>query len=279
MSATGRGAVYRPLATYYTPAGVAEAALEYLVPRAELHRGLRFLEPHVGSGAFLQALYHQRLVAPDGGNVLVEDLDPEAPGLHLPGAHEARLAPDTGDLVRTGFLAPTAWPGERPDVILGNPPFAVTPPPITCPACDGLGTRHRRRKDGTTTSRPCRACKAEGTVQPRPIAVAELHTRRALELTRRHVVFLLRIGMLGSAERRAFWAGPSPAPLRACVVLTPRCGFECACPRCGGTGCDTCHGAGRRPIGGGTDSSEYALFWFDLAYTGRPYVDWLTWRT
>ena len=77
MSSTTGGRDYRPLACYYTDRLVAEAIVRaFVVPVAG--EDDTFLEPHVGGGAFLQALYTAGLVRAD--NVEVQDIDPEAPG-------------------------------------------------------------------------------------------------------------------------------------------------------------------------------------------------------
>lgn len=86
-----------------------------------------------------------------------------------------------------------------------------------------------------------------------PFRVAEQHTRRALEVTGRHVVFLVRQGFLASRKRLALWQEHQP---RAVIVLAERPSFT----------------------GGGTDSADYCMVWWDKRYQGTPTLHWLSWR-
>ena len=83
----------------------------------------------------------------------------------------------------------------------------------------------------------------------------EDHILRALDVTGRHVAFLLRSEMLGGHDHLDdLW---SCTPLRMTVYLVPR-------PQFGDSG--------------GSDKAEYVLFWWDKAYHGAPTVAWLRWR-
>lgn len=268
MSATGRGGPYRSLADYYTPPDLPGPVLRALKPMLEEAEGrpvqeLRFLEGHVGAGAWLRGLYGEGWT--DGSNAEVWDLDPAAEGLLIPGDHDRRLAEDTGELIETGFLA--TEPDIQPDVNIGNPPYGI---PIPCDKCGG-------DPDPVAS---CGRCRGKGTTGLVP--AAERHVVRGLELAR-HVVYLLRLGFLGTRERGRLYERDC---LRHVFTLIPRVQFKQVCSSCGGTGasrlwavCAPCHGSGRRKGASGSDSSEYAVFWFDRDWN-RPY--WtgsrLVWR-
>jgi len=85
--------------------------------------------------------------------------------------------------------------------------------------------------------------------------VADFHVRRALDVTRRHLVLVLRLPFLGGQDRfQALW---SRRQLRAAwtVVGRPSFGF------------------------GGTDSVETAVYWWDRDWN-RPTFEggWITWE-
>jgi len=82
-----------------------------------------------------------------------------------------------------------------------------------------------------------------------PFKGAEEHVRHALALTRRHVVFLLRLAFLESAQRLPFWR---EHPARKVWVLAQRPSFL-------GTG--------------GTDSAAYGWFWWDNEHAGPTTMD------
>ena len=87
-----------------------------------------------------------------------------------------------------------------------------------------------------------------------PYAEAEAHVRHALEVTDRHVLFLLRASFLGSRRRiRGLWRDHPP---RRVWWICPRPSFT---------------GDGK------TDGAEYALFWWDTEHKGEPVIDWLRW--
>lgn len=94
---------------YFTPPALAAAIVARLVERGLLRPGMTVWEPHAGSGAFVRPL----LLA--GARVHASDLDPASEGLRVAGV-EALL---TGWDATHGW----PWPGERPDWIIGNPPF------------------------------------------------------------------------------------------------------------------------------------------------------------
>lgn len=268
MSSAGRGARYLALADYYTPPDLPPPVLARWADLLEEEdqvdpASLRYLEGHVGGAAWLRGLYSPRFTR-DGTNLEVMDLDPEAEGLLLPGGHYVQVAERADDLVQTGFLITD--PVERCDVNVGNPPYGIPKP---CRSC---------APNPWTPGPGCKACKGKGTKGVEPLA--GVHVERGLELCR-HVVYLLRLGFLGSRERLPLWP-----LLRHVFVLTPRVQFSQVCPRCQGTGisrlelgrCRRCKGSGKAPGRSGSDSSEYAVFWFDRESAGRPWtgshVEW-----
>ena len=87
-----------------------------------------------------------------------------------------------------------------------------------------------------------------------PYDKAEVHIWHALDVTGRHVAFLLRLAMLESQTREALWRGHPP---RQVFVLRRR-------PRFGGKHVHT-----------GTDSAAYGFFWWDSQYEGPPLLGWI----
>jgi len=87
-----------------------------------------------------------------------------------------------------------------------------------------------------------------------PYDRARLHTERALNATRQHVVFLLRLAFVESLKRVDFW---QRYPARHVWMLASRPSFT---------------------AGGGTDSAAYGLFWWDIHHRGpmtcTPCWDW-----
>lgn len=75
-----------------------------------------------------------------------------------------------------------------------------------------------------------------------PFDAAEAHIRHALAISRQHVVMLLRASILHSLGRIAFWRDH---PARHVWHLAGRPSFT----------------------GGGTDSADYAVVWWDKAHT------------
>jgi hypothetical protein len=102
VSATNRGAVRKPLDSYYTDPEVAS----FLVGLLDIQPGQSCLEPHVGAGAFAHALLRR------GAVVWAQDIDPAAPYIAEHGGH-------VGDFLteqHPGYPDQHAW-------IVGNPPF------------------------------------------------------------------------------------------------------------------------------------------------------------
>lgn len=263
MSATGRGSVYRPLADYYTDPELAGAIVGLVAPHAR--PGDTWVEPHVGGGSFLRALYAHGLVQASPPNVEALDLDAGAPGMRLPGSHLSTTCRDSGRLVRTGYLVTRPRLG-RADWTIGNPPFGV---PRPCTDCT---------PPGQLVGPGCERCKGQGTRGTVP--VAELHVRRALELSR-NVVFLLRLNFLGARERLGFWRS---TPLRQVAILVPRPSFSRVCIECGGTGVGAagpCHACDDGKVHGasGSDSTEYGAFWWDHDWRGPATLGHLVWRS
>ena len=87
-----------------------------------------------------------------------------------------------------------------------------------------------------------------------PYSTAQDHVERALEVSERHVAFLLRLGFLESAKRLPFWA---KHPCRKVWVLSSRPSFT---------------GNGRH------DSCAYGFFWWDKDHTGPTELEVLDTR-
>lgn len=196
------------LGRYYTDHRVASAVVNAL----PLEAGMRVLEPSAGGGAFLEAIYDR--CAKEAKFVYLHacDVDPTAPSMigdgHLYRRH-------VGD-----FLAPLPEGWDDFDMVIGNPPYSVTP-------------------DGAKRS----------------VEVATDHVDRALQISKRHVVFVLRLGFLGWTRKRALWWQKHPP--RAIMTLAPRPSFT----------------------GSGTDSAEYAAFWWDKRWGGSTTHKWIQWRS
>lgn len=239
MSATGRnGKEYSALGAYQTDVDDCRGLLR-LLPFLSTPQVI--LEGHVGEGNWIRAIETEEARRGVIHTVGAMDIDARAPGL--------MLAKARGGFAMTGdFL--TTTPAFRPTVILGNPPFAIPQPRVTCPRCGG-----RKVLTGKDESRkPCTKCgtskkKPTGFYQPPPIPVAEKHMRRALELVAPggHVVFVLRLPILETAERIPFWREHGPRHgLRTVFSLARRLSFT----------------------GGSTDATAYGFFWWEGGYTG-----------
>lgn len=85
-----------------------------------------------------------------------------------------------------------------------------------------------------------------------PYCAAESHVRHALQVTGRHVVYLLRLAFLESIRRAPLWRAHPP---RRVWVLSARPSFT----------------------GGGTDSAAYGWMWWDAEHRGPPTLGWLDW--
>lgn len=214
---------------YDTPDDLCGAVVRRLLERGALApEGSRVLEPSVGAGAWVRAVQAHALA-----DLHVCDVDPLAPGLALPGVHvedqpdalvaerwsreaaRRRVREEDLPAVVAGFL--TVGLSERPDLVLGNPPYSIT-------------------------------------TNERTVSVLDLHIARALEVARRHVVFVLRAGALfGSRSRfRDLWSGGN---LREVWTVVGRPKF-----------------AHNR-----TDPSDTCVLWFDLDHRGPYLGDWLEW--
>lgn len=183
MSSTGqnrRDRALRWLGDYATPAEVVEASLDVLLDDVPL--GSRVLEAHVGAGNWLRGLAARR---PDL-RLEVMDVDPLAPGYELArelGAVATPPAPSV-DLVRCGFLVTD--PAEPPDWTIGNPPYSVA---------------EERVDDAGEVVRHPEGHKHAGDPVINRYPVLELHVRRALEVSRVGVAYVVPAGFLGSGER------------------------------------------------------------------------------
>lgn len=200
MSATGRGSEYRDGACYFTPHALAY----WLVERVpELATPQLVLEPHVGGGAFLEAIARRELATRTYHRVAAMDIDPHSAGIALAQA-------DGAIAVMGDFLSST--PPFAPTLVLGNPPYATPQPPISCPSCAG---------SGRVVHGGCRKCRGSGSYTPKAIPAAERHVRRALQVLAPggHAYFLLRLAMLEAGDRLQFWR---EFPARDILVLSRR---------------------------------------------------------
>ncbi len=93
-------------------------------------------------------------------------------------------------------------------------------------------------------------CTPDWIIGNPPYGDAEAHVRRALEVTGRHVAFLLRLAFLESQARAELWRR---CPPRKVWVLQRRPSFN----------------------GQGTDSCAYGWFWWDLSHDGPTTLDWV----
>ncbi len=98
--------------------------------------------------------------------------------------------------------------------------------------------------DFLASSSPFRGQGPDWIIGNPPYDQAEAHVRRALELSRRHVVFLLRSAFAESSSRVPFWR---EHPCRHEWRLAQRPSFI---------------------EGGRTDSAAYSVFWWDRQNTG-----------
>ena len=105
-----------------------------------------------------------------------------------------------------------------------------------------------------------------------PYDAAEEHVRRALAVTRRHVVFLLRLAFFETSARVPFWAAHG-RHLRRCWVLAQRPSFGRKVD-----GQESLFGQSVIDFDGRTDACAYGWFWFDLEHTGPSAVTVLSWK-
>jgi hypothetical protein len=105
-----------------------------------------------------------------------------------------------------------------------------------------------------------------------PFNEAERHVRRALDLTSRHVAFLLRTAFLESTERVPFWTRHQ-CDLRKVFVLAQRPSFGQIIQ-----GQETMFGSQVIDFDNKTDSCAYGWFWFDLEHDGPSEIEVLPWK-
>ena len=105
-----------------------------------------------------------------------------------------------------------------------------------------------------------------------PFANAERHVRRALDLTQRHVAFLLRLAFLETAERVPFWTRHQ-CDLRKVFVLAQRPSFGKIIE-----GQETMFGSQVIDFDNKTDACAYGWFWFDLEHDGPSEIEVLPWK-
>jgi len=237
MSATGIGeGGYLAGAAYMTPLGLTRP-LVALLPFLALPQVV--LECSVGGGAWVRAVLEREGRERVFHRYLAVDIDPAAAGLAL-------VSEEGGEAVVGDFLDPALRLSRRPTVVLGNPPFGEVLPEQDCVQCGGRGRRATRGGG----ERPCGRCRSTGRIIPKPRPVAQKHVERALEVVARggHVVLLLRLAMIAGQERLDFWRAH---PARHIWVIADRPDFT----------------------GEGGDSADYALFWWDLGYTGPTTIE------
>jgi len=99
-----------PLDRYYTPDVVAYAIVRTMLRESDSPRGLRWLEPSAGGGAFCRAIRELDCAA----NITAVDCDEKAAVWQC-----EKSRPDTqvvGSFLHTGYA-------DRFDVVVGNPPY------------------------------------------------------------------------------------------------------------------------------------------------------------
>ena len=166
----------------FTPDNLALAIVDRMVLWGYLRPEHTVWEMHAGSGAFVRALAAR--LGPS--QVVASDIDPDAPGLRVPGV---RAFP--------GWDALRGYPiaGEQPDWTPGNPPFARhTGEWKTRTKCKGGGYG-----DGHSL---CKACDGTGKV-PVMETIWHEHVDIARKVARVGVAFLLRMSFLEPVKERA----------------------------------------------------------------------------
>lgn len=212
------------LGRYYTDRRLADAILWRCKQKQLLKQGQVVLEPSSGGGAFLDAIFRrmppQRMPTleeyrhssfPGIWKLYAMDISPDAPSLK-------GWAPTLGYTIsRQDFLDPYPTDWEKPDLIIGNPPYSI--------------------KSGS-----------------RWVDTATLHCEKAIALAKKNVVFLLRTNFLGCTKlRRPFWEKHPPKEV---WMIDPRPSFS----------------------GGGTDSTEYSVFWWENGWEGKTTLSFLRWK-
>jgi len=230
----------------YTPPALARRLVDLLpiLPTDEV------LEPHVGGGAFARAL----VAKVDA--VVVNDLDPHAPGLCTPGI----VWSHSEDFIQfRGNSAPKlpAWMSSF------DPPASFQK--------DGARNLEQAYKAMVTIDRtlfpdgcpwPGEGCKWDWIVGNPPYKDAESHCRRALELSH-NVAFLLRLGFLSSKKRIPFFKEHPPS---AVFVIQGRPNFR--------------EGRINEKTGKpyGTDNSDYAFIVWGGWPNESPTLQWVAWE-
>lgn len=238
MSATARGGKYAEAAAYHTDRRLAAA----MVDRLPFQFGQSVLEGHAGSGVYLEALISRTRRDALGLALYAMDIDPKAPALQVKEPRYRTACQSFLDepvdwtsaktgithRIQTADPYPAPWPA--PDWVIGNPPYGVQLP----------------RK-----------------IRKSPIGVCEAHCWRALRLTNRHVVFLLRVGFLTATTRRKPGGLLSVYQPRGVWLVHPRPSFTRS----------------------GNDMAAYCVVWWDLGWSraaGDPEfgsgLDWLAWK-
>lgn len=159
----------------YSPDNLALAIVDRLISWGYLRPEHTVWEMHAGSGAFVKALAAR--LGPS--QVVASDIDPDAPGLMVPGV---RAFP--------GWDALRGYPivGEQPDWAPGNPPFARHIGWKACSKC----------RNGAV----CEKCDGTGKV-PVMETIWHEHVDMARKVARVGVAFLLRMSFLEPVKERA----------------------------------------------------------------------------
>jgi len=236
------------LDTYYTPPDDTLRLVGVLANVGAIKPGHTVLEGHAGAGAWLTAIESHF-----GGAVTLQaiDLDPEADALSdklgvtlaefectdflaLKVASDERV---TVPLVHREDAEADEW--DRPNVVVGNPPYGAAHF-VDCKKCAETG-----EVEGPCSVKGCEDGQVR-TKKDKP--VAELHIRQALEVSTRHVVFLLRQGIMATKKRvEKLWAEHPP---RHFWTLGWRPSFMAHAGVKGG------------------DRYDYVMVWWDKEWTG-----------
>ena len=200
------------LDTYYTPPEDALRLVGVLANVGAIKPGHTVLEGHAGAGAWLTAIESHF-----GTDVVLQaiDLDPWADALC------SKLDVHISEFEAADFLyvevasverivvpvlhrdKPYADEWNRPNVVLGNPPYGAAHF-VDCKKCAGTG----KVDVSSCTAKGC----VDGQVRAKKDKpVAELHIRKALDVSTRHVVFLLRQGIMATKKRvEGLWEDHPP---------------------------------------------------------------------
>lgn len=193
-----------PLDRYYTPDRVASDIVTGLYTNGHITLGSTILEPSEGGGAFVRAVRAHRPYA----TIVGVDIDPTRPGMLGTKHVHSNDPPFYG------------YGGCNPRAVQGLTWHETA---------DFLSDTCEARRNGT---------EYDLAIGNPPYRLAEEFVRACLPIARQ-TVFLLRLGFLASAKRKAFFAEHPPSSVH---ILSKRPSFT---------------------ANGKTDGSEYAVFVWD----------------